>query len=351
LILSSIYFEGKEESVRKHVKSLDNSYLPTTLIKSLISEPVYGEGYYVEVSRGCKWLCPFCMESHIFNPPRYRSFSVLKEKILEGVSSLSTNRVVLYSLSFFDHPDADRLLQFMMNEKIQYSVPSIRYHTLTDERIELIRNGGQRTLTIAPETGCLETSKIIGKALDYDHLISIASSAFRRGMNIKLYFMIGLPAESNPGAKIAELIKKISSLPNSRNERVRVTVNPFIPKAWTPMQYWPLIDKKMFHKSLREIQKEVRPLGVRIFNYEWKWALIQSLISLGDTKTGKALAKWGIEGGGTNVFLRFLKEEGLDPYYPLNPREPDSYTIWRVVKDVHEALVENYGRRILEYYS
>ena len=339
--LKESYVPGKTEVSRGHVKSLETIYTPTLLIRSLKTEPVYGNGYYIEVSRGCKWLCPFCMEAYVTYPPRYRSLANIINNVRNGVKNLNYNRAVLYSLSFFDHSRSDEMLEKLIDKGIKFSLPSIRYHTLNSKRLELIKEGGQRTLTLAPETGVPEISSLIKKPLVPDFLESLASKALDLGMRLKLYFMMGIPGEGPEASlKAGNLIKKIIKSSKAGKGLIKVSVNPLVPKAWTPIQYCSMIGKKEFKRKLRDLTKNLQGLGIEISSYSWNWAYLQSAISLGNYRTGRGIALWGISNEGFNNLIRYVKNEGFID--PLQPRE-DKDICWNIVKDIHESRVRSYG--------
>jgi len=339
--LRNSYTNEKGRVLRGHVISLESIYTPTVLIRSSKTTPVYGEGYYIEVSRGCRWLCPFCIEAYVTYPPRYRSITNLIRNIRIGLNNLKTSRVVLYSLSFFDHPESNKILEELINRGIKFSLPSIRYHTLSPERIKLVGEGGQRTLTLAPETGIPEISRLIGKPLDTDFLEAIASEALNMGMKLKLYFILGFPGEGpEAGLEAGQLIKKIAKLSGHGRGLIKVSVNPLVPKAWTPTQYCAMIRKEEFKKKLRDLKKSVRDLGIEVSDYNWNQAYIQAAISLGNYGTGEGIALWSELNESITQLIRHIKNKGFVD--PLKPRGDDEVS-WRIVKDLHESRVKSYG--------
>lgn len=347
----SVVCRDKPQGMRYHPPKLDDLFIPDKLIRSLTHTPIYGDGYYIEVSRGCRWLCPYCMESHVFHPPRHRSKDVVVNSTYRGVENLRVDRVVFYSLSFFDHPEADDILYAMLEKGILYSVPSLRYHTLNEERVKLIRRGGQRTLTLAPETGSRNASCLIRKDLDSELIEALSSTAFEEGMNVKLYFMFGLPGEGDDAGKAAgELVKRVAERNRKVAEGVKVSVNPLIPKSWTPLQYCPLIRKEEFKRKSADLRKMIKGLRIRVFTYDWRWAHVQAIISLGDEAVGEVIAKWGVEGGGPSNFIRILRSKGLDPDFPLEPRNPEDFTKWRNIDDIHKEVVQKTGEKIYAEY-
>jgi len=336
-------FTGNEDRVRRaRVNDLNTVFIPKPLIRSCSVDPVYGDGYYIEVSRGCPWLCPFCMESHVTYPPRHRDPKLVKEAILEGSKFVRQKRVVFYSLSFFDHPNSVELLEWLLSEGYRYSVPSVRYHTLNENRVRLIRAGGQRTLTLAPETACPLAASLLNKELDLDKLRLLTCSALKEGMNVKFYFMFGTPGEGEEAGKLAgTLIKDVARACGAERGRIRVSVNPLVPKSGTPMQYVPLIPKEEFNRKLRQLENGVRGLGVRVESYDWEWAWAQAILSLGGGWVSEFVVRWARRGLGLSAFRAAVKECVPDPYFPLKPRD----TSTRMPSDIVDWELKEVLRR------
>ncbi len=335
---------------RAHVSNLSRTYAPKYLIRSLKYEPVYGDGYYIEVSRGCKWLCSFCMEAFISCPYRFRGKDEILDLIFEGIKNVGKRRVVFYSLSFFDHPQADDILNELLENKVKFNVPSIRYTTLNENRIDLVLEGGQRTITIAPETLSYVASEIIRKELDKELLERLCTYVLRRRANLKLYFMLGLPCEGNAPKEIADFVNTITSkLDSLRSEQIRVAINPLIPKPSTPMQYLGLIKKEKFNHYLKDLLNRLHNKKyLRIDYYDWRWAYAQALIALGDRKAGLLAVKWGELGCGLGSLRRVIKELNIDDRYIYEVKEVNSILPWDEVIDSHlGGLVKSLGARIL----
>ncbi len=346
---NSFFTGDPEEGVRKsYVSDLDMAFFPTFQIRAEGVEPVYGEGYYIEVSRGCRWLCTFCLEAHVFHPPRHRSLNRLRELIIEGTENLGVRRVVLYSLSFFDHPEADSLLKWLLNQDLSFSLPSLRFDTLTKSRVGLIREGGQRTLTIAPETVDPELSCSIGKCFKPWLIKELVQEAISLDMNIKLYFMIGFPGEDESvGGGIAEFIKDlITSFKFRRKEQLRITLNPLIPKPKTPMQYFPLIEQKRYVKVVKELRRELARLGVRVNALDWRWGFLQALISLGGREVSKLLVRWGELGGMLGGLRRAIKELGFNYSYVFRRKNLSESFPW---DNIRLGLEESIKLRALRF--
>ncbi len=342
-------FTGKEDSVRRaRVNDLNTVFIPKPLIRSCSADPVYGDGYYIEVSRGCPWLCPFCMESHVTYPPRHRDLKLVKETILEGSKFVRQKRVVFYSLSFFDYPNSVELLEWLLNEGYRYSVPSVRYHTLDEYKVRLIRAGGQRTLTLAPETACPLAASLLNKELDLDKLRTLTCSALREGMNVKFYFMFGIPGEGENAGKLAgALVRDVARGCGAERGRIRVSVNPLVPKSGTPMQYAPLISKDEFNRKLRQLKKEVEGLGVRLESYDWEWAWAQAILSLGGEWVSEFVVGWVRRGIGLSTFRAAVREYVPDPYFPLKPKDTSTRMPSDIIDWELKEILKRRGEQLL----
>jgi len=344
-------FTGKESNVRRaRVRNMNTAFIPKPLIRSCSVEPVYGDGYYVEVSRGCPWLCPFCMESHVTYPPRHRDLKLVKEVILEGSKFIKRKRVVFYSLSFFDYPYSADLLEWLLREGYRYSIPSVRYHTLDEDKVTLIREGGQKTLTLAPETACPLAASLLNKELDVDKLKLLTCSALKNGMNVKFYFMFGAPGEGEDAGNLAgELIKDLTRACDAEARRVRISVNPLVPKSGTPMQYVPLISKEEFKRKLTQLKSRVKGLGIRVESYDWEWAWAQALISLGGRWVSEFAVKWARHGMGLSALKKAIEECVPDPYFPLRSRDPSTRLPSDIVDWEFKDMVRRKGVKLLDY--
>ena len=342
-------FTGEEDSVRRaRVNDLNTVFIPKPLIRSCSVNPVYGDGYYVEVSRGCPWLCPFCMESYVTYPPRYRDSKLVKDAILEGSRFIRQKRVVFYSLSFFDYPNSVELLEWLLSEGYRYSIPSVRYHTLDENKVRLIRAGGQRTLTLAPETACPLAASLLNKELDLDKLKSLTCSALREGMNVKFYFMFGTPGEGdNAGELAGKLIKDVARACSAERGRIRVSVNPLVPKSGTPMQYVPLLPKEEFNHKLHQLKNEVKGLGVRVESYDWEWAWAQAILSLGGEWVSEFVVRWARRGMGLSALRTTMKECVPDPYFPLKPRDTSTRMPSDIIDWELKEVVRRKGEQLL----
>lgn len=306
------------EDVKKKaiVKDLDSVFFPTIQHHPLDEEPVYGQGVRVEVSRGCRRFCAFCLEGHVSAPFRYRSLNTIEDIISRGLETSPAKRVIFYSLSLFDVPHAEALLEKLVSEGIEFSVPSLRPDYLTVKHVELIVQGGQKTLTVAPEIMIPEISCSIGKCFDIEALrellIYSALAGFR---HVKLYLMTGFPKEdvevsvSAVKKLIQEIIKAGVKIPP---KFFRLSVNLLVPKPWTPFQYLPPNHIKQKENNLILFQKNLSNKYVEVETYSPDWMFAQALIGLGDTRISDLIIELGVRGVTTGNLKKLIRELKTD---------------------------------------
>lgn len=258
--VKGFWHPSKEKKEIVRVRDLDSSYHPIAQIQSEDAEPVWGRSYMAEISRGCNWGCLFCLESAVSGVRRERSFSVLKNLIEKGVEANDVDKVTFFSLSFFDTDLGERILNLLIEMGLKGSVPSIRIETLSDERAELIKKIGQKTVAIAPETGKDDLRWKIGKRIDSQQIFNAVSYLAKHDLSVKLYYMFGLPGEKKEDLdNIVEQVKEIKKIIGSRN-KIKVSANPFIPKPLTPLWKYEML-------PLRELKERANYLRSSLSQY------------------------------------------------------------------------------------
>ncbi len=310
-------YRGLGERVRRvYAKSLDDAFYPVRQVQSVDREPVYGRGVIIESSRGCRYICRFCMETRVMQPYRPRGFSVLKRILDDGIEVNRVRRAIIYSLYFPGSPGEKKLLEYMVENHIEGSVPSIRLDLVDDWLMETVRLLGQRTIAVAPENMCRWAIGVYAKyreSLVRD--TGVYATVFRHGLNLKLYLIDGVRGE--PMECVREnigYVRRIASLARRHGARLRVSINPLIPKPWTPFQWIGMVEAgrakaiiSMYRRELGGVV-ESRPIYV-------PWAQVQAEIALGHRWLGKAVIEWGLAGGRPSQWRRVTRRLGIDTGY------------------------------------
>ena len=299
---------------RVYQPDLDASWYPVEQRVPRGVEPVWGRSYMLETTRGCARMCRFCMEGVIFRPKRDRSYARLRELFEEGVEASGVGKVSFYSLAFFDSPHAEKILAYAVERGYEVSVPSLRAETITRERARLIAMGGQRTITIAPETGSCRLGRAINKCIGVEGTLRAVEEALEGGIrNVKLYLIVGFPGETEEDLReTLNLVRIVARIVARRGRTLRVSVNPFIPKPATPLQWAPLPDKRYVAEASMRIAREARMYGGRATTYDFKWALVQAVLSRGGERLGRAIIAWAHRGARLGAFRGALREVGVE---------------------------------------
>jgi len=319
------------ERVRKcYVEDLDSVPYPMMQTVPLDEEPIYGWGFRLELSRGCPRMCAFCMEGHVMNPFRFRSFTTIKGIIsrVAEVAEVYRKRFVLYSLSLFDIPYSDGLLNALIDLGFEASIPSLRPDSLTEERIRAIKMLRQRVVTIAPETLSDRVGCWIGKCPKSYNLADILLAGINEGVDhFKMYLIAGFGREADKES--FESLKKIFEYSFERRKPpkkpyVRVTVNPLVPKPWTPFQYLPAEWPLRVAESV-EMFKKLKSPYVEVEITKPEWAFLQALISLGDRQISTflvELSRRDLRARTVMDLYRRLVEKGVMRYAVQGYSEP-----------------------------
>lgn len=306
---------SSDKIFRSYHRNLDEGYYPIRQFQHTKKQPVYGKGFLLETSRGCKYWCRFCMEGRLFKPYRYRSYSVLKDLVNRGLEINKLNRVIIFSLIFLNNPNETRLLEYLVSENIQVTIPSLRVENLHSDILELLKNSGQRMLTIAPESFSPFTQRVIGKYIDVKHVYSSIESVIDAGFDVKLYIIIGFKGETfDDVKKTIQGIKRLAKYAKTRGRKISVTVNPLVPKPKTMFQWIGMMDLDYLKNMLSLMRRELHGLtDTRPLYANWAW--IQASISLANKSIGNILVEWSLEGADLGSWRRVIKRKGFNTRY------------------------------------
>lgn len=219
---------------------------------------VFGKVFMLEIERGCPFSCKFCLMPAFYRKVEYRSIEKLKEIIDQGIALNKRKKVITYSPSF-THPKGKEVLKYLLEKGLEFSVPSIKVEVADEEMLKLVRQGGQKTVTVAPEAN-QEVRYSLGKIVSDEKFFNFAEMASKIGFEgIKYYFMIGIPGQEKKDLEEMVLfIKKLKSI----FPKTYISINPFVPKPKAAFGGHPF-DKKAVKEHASFLRKELGKLGIR----------------------------------------------------------------------------------------
>ena len=270
--------------------------------------------YLIETARGCGRHCRFCMAGYCFRRPRNRSLEIINAEVQEALKY--RKRIGLMGAAISDYPEIDELCRDILGEGLSMSVASFRADSVTEELVASLAKSGLKTLTIAPEAGSARMRAVINKGIEEKHIFNTVELGLKAGIkNFKLYIMVGLPFEEDDDIEaIVDLAGRVKDYMDELGSKGTLTlsVNPFIPKPFTPFQWEPMAEKKDVEQKLKYLEKSLRSRKHIEVNVESpKEAYVQGLLARGGRPMGEVLLK-ACEMGGSKAFKRAMKEFGLD---------------------------------------
>ena len=327
---------GAPAAVRKAaVRSTERLDPPATSIFTPDTE--FGSRFLIEVVRGCANLCRFCWAGYNYLP--VRAFPADRILELAARARAHSSRAGLVSIALCDHPEIERIMRGLMDLGYSISPASLRLDDLTDPIVSLLRESGERSITIAPEAGSDRLRRVINKTVTTDEILEAAEIIFRNGIeNLKLYFMIGLPTETDDDlTAIRDLTVQLREImlrharPRGRIGRIVGSVNPLIPKPGTAYQWMPMEDPAVTDRKGKRLRALLSGLDNVYFNIKSeRHSYYQALLSLGDRRVAPAIEAAERNGGSWRAAVA---EAGVDAgFFIFRDRTADKVLPWDIIE-------------------
>ncbi|MCL2249724.1 MAG: TIGR03960 family B12-binding radical SAM protein [Oscillospiraceae bacterium] len=347
----SVYTENSPPISKRIVKDLDSSFFPTNPI--IPSASIVHDRAMIELFRGCRRGCKFCSAGYTTGPFRVRSPEKLKEQGTASLLNSGYDELALLSLSTSDYPHLDELcdslLEWCEPRKINLSLPSLRADNFSIDLMQRVQKVRKSGLTFAPEAGSQRLRDHINKNITEEELLGACAVAFSGGYNtVKLYFMLGLPTETDDDViEIANLAHKVLDTwkQHTYNERrgVRLTVSTscFIPKPHTPFEREGQISISEYLRRVNLLKGAIKSKKITYNYHSPEQGLIEAALSRGDRKLGKVIEiawrsgakfdSWS-EHFSLDRWLSAFSECGLSPDdYATRERSGDEVLPWSII--------------------
>ena len=310
----------------------------------------------LEIQRGCIRGCRFCQAGMIYRPTRERDVEKLKKAARTMLQKTGHEEISLSSLSSSDYSHLKEIVNFLIDEfrdeAVNISLPSLRIDAFALDVMSKVQDVKKSSLTFAPEAGSQRLRNVINKGLTEEDILHGAGEAFKGGWNqVKLYFMLGLPTETEDDMKgIAHLAQKIAetyyeTVPKERRKgkvQINVSTSFFVPKPFTPFQWAPMFREEDFIEKAKIVKNEIRSqLNQRSIRYNWHEpdvTVLEGFLARGDRRCSKVILKayekgalydaWS-ESFHYDIWKEAFKETGIDiEFYTLRERSTDEILPW-----------------------
>jgi len=342
--IPGVYVPGHSDKVTKrHVADLNSIPYPLSPIIPFV-EAIHDRAA-LEIMRGCKWGCKFCQAGWTYLPVRERSEENLIRFADDLIKNTGYEELSLLSLSSSDYSRIDSLAKILAQKyekkKINISLPSMRTNTFSVKLAKEISRVRVGSVTLAPEAGTQRLRDVIGKNMTEEHILEGIKAAFEEGIDaVKLYFMLGLPTETEEDLLgIIELANKIYALGKSYSKRARITINlsTFIPKPHTPFQWEKQISIEETLEKQRFIKKNLRTRGIELRWHQAEASFLEGVFSRGDRRLSKVIEKAWELGARLDAWSEHFKFDlwqkafadcGIDPNEYLRERKKDEPLPW-----------------------
>lgn len=353
--------DGAPKVVRKRiVEDMDKSYYPAKTI--VPSTEIVQDRVTLELFRGCIRGCRFCQAGYVYRPVRNRSKDLCVRYGVEACNDSGYQEVTLSSLSTSDYPQltelCDDLEEFCKERHVNLSLPSLRADNFSMSLMQRLAKGRKTGLTFAPEAGTQRLRDVINKNVTQEELLASCRTAFAGGYNaVKLYFMLGLPTETDEDVLgIADLAARVmhawreSAANKQRGVRITVSTSWFVPKPHTAFQWEPQISKEEYERRVKLLREAITTKTVTYNWHDSDTSFLEAVLARGDRRMCKVLETAWRKGAKLDAWEEYFSLErwleafdecGLDPHFYANrQRQKDEIMPWSMISSgVTEAYL------------
>lgn len=309
--------------------------------------------YLIEVNRGCARSCRFCAASFIYHPVRFRSFEKIAAAVDRGL--LEKKKIGLVGTAVSDHPELIKICEYILAKNGRAGIGSLRVDQINESIVKIIKANGIETVALAPEAGSQRLRDLLRKGITEENIMRAVELLIENEIpNLRLYFMIGLPSEEEKDIDaIISLTKKIQhhalqwTCGKKIFRSITLSINQFIPKPSTPLQWCALADVNSVGKKIKKLVRAFgRDKQIKVIHDVPKWNYVQALLSLGDRKAGEILlAVHRLKGNWSQA----LKEVNVNAdFYVYRRKQFDEILPWNIVDSgaVQKALISEGGKAL-----